>query len=371
MLMYEKLFVADSSQLPPASEAAEKRRLTHMPNRMAERLHRADAGFNLVSCLVALSLGMIWAVLGSRPLQGQALVESDSSNHPQLVWVDTDIGDDIDDAFALGLILRSPELRVLGISTAFGDTETRARLVDRFLAATHEAEIPVTAGVHTQTDNPLTQRPYAEHFPEHKHGDGVAAMLAAATSHPGEVTLIAIGPLFNLGAAIDRDAAGFRKFKRIVMMGGSIDRGYDAPNGERKPADAEWNMNRDPKDAQKTFAAGVPIFLLPLDSTQIHLEAAERESIFATGNALTDQLTLLYHQWAAHSGIRMPAPTLYDPVAAAYTFRPDLCPMTPMRIEVDDTGFTRKVPGTPNAEVCLKADEKGFLNLLTTRLESR
>ena len=83
----------------------------------------------------------------------------------------------------------------------------------------------------------------------------------------------------------------------------------------------------------KLLASGVPVFMAPLDSTQIHLEAAERESIFATGNALTDQLTLLYHQWAAHSGIRMPAPTLYDPVAAAYTFRPDLCPMTPMRIE--------------------------------------
>src|ERR1700720_4478062 len=55
--------------------------------------------------------------------------------HPQLVWVDTDIGDDIDDAFALGLIVRSPELKLLGISTAFGDTEMRARLVDRYLAA--------------------------------------------------------------------------------------------------------------------------------------------------------------------------------------------------------------------------------------------
>jgi purine nucleosidase len=124
---------------------------------------------------------------------------------PQLVWIDTDIGDDIDDAFALGLILRSPELRVLGISTAFGDTETRARLVDRFLAATGATGIPVTAGIHTETDNPLTQRAYAEQFPARKHADGVTALLAAIRQHPGQVTLIAIGPLFNVGAAIDRD----------------------------------------------------------------------------------------------------------------------------------------------------------------------
>jgi len=55
-------------------------------------------------------------------------------------------------------------------------------------------------------------------------------------------------------------------------------------------------------------------------------------------------------------------------VAAAYTFRPDLCPMTPMRIDVDDKGFTRKVEGQPNAQVCLKSDEAGFRRLLSERL---
>jgi purine nucleosidase len=288
---------------------------------------------------------------------------------PQLVWVDTDIGDDIDDAFALALILRSPELKVLGISTAFGDTETRARLVDRFLIATGEKAIPVTAGVHTETDNPMTQRAYVEQFPARKHADGVAAMLAAIKTHPGELTLIAIGPLFNVGAAIDHDPATFKKLKRVVMMGGSIDRGYDGPNGERKPPEPEWNIDRDPKDAAKLLTAGVPIFMAPLDSTQIHLGPAERESIFAAGTPLTDQLTLLYHQWTAHSWNHSPTPTLFDPVAAAYTFRPDLCPMQPIRLAVDAKGLTSRVEGEPNAQVCLKSDEKGFLSLLLERLK--
>lgn len=52
---------------------------------------------------------------------------------PQLAVIDTDIGDDIDDAFALALALRSPELKLLGVTTAYGDTELRARLVDRYL----------------------------------------------------------------------------------------------------------------------------------------------------------------------------------------------------------------------------------------------
>jgi purine nucleosidase len=300
----------------------------------------------------------------------RGFAQTPDARQPELVWIDTDIGDDIDDAFALGLILRSPELRVLGISTAFGDTEARARIVDRFLASTSEQAIPVTAGVHTETDNVMTQRAYGERFPAHEHPDGVAAMLAEIKRHPGQITLIAIGPLFNIGAAVDKEPETFRLLKRVVMMGGSVERGYGlAANGSPRPAEPEWNIDRDPKGAAKLFAAGVPIFMMPLDSTQIPLEAAARESMFGTGNALTDQLTLLYHQWMAHTPNHSPTPTLFDPVAAAYTFRPELCPTQPMRIAVDPNGLTRKVAGEPNAEVCLKSDEAGFLKLLKGRLE--
>jgi purine nucleosidase len=312
----------------------------------------------------------IAAVVSVGSAQSRIQTQDPSENQPsQLVWVDTDIGDDIDDAFALGLILRSPELHLLGISTAFGDTETRARLVDRFLAATSQQAIPVTAGVHTETDNVMTQRAYADRYPGHAHPDGVPAMLDEIKRHPGQITLIAIGPLFNVGAAIDRDPETFRKVRRVVMMGGSVERGYDGAKGERRPPEPEWNIDRDPKDAAKLFAVGVPIFMMPLDSTQIHLETEARESIFASGNPITDQLTLLYHQWVANTPNHSPTPTLFDPVAAAYTFRPDLCPMTPMRIEVDDQGRTRKVDRQPNAQVCLKSEEKAFLTLLAGRLK--
>jgi purine nucleosidase len=311
--------------------------------------------------LLALSLILPSAIAQTHP----------KAEPTQLVWIDTDIGDDIDDAFALGLILRSPELKVLGISTTFGDTETRASLIDRFLAATNTHGIPVTAGPQTQTDNQLTQAAYAHQLPAHKHADGVAALLTAIKAHPNQITLIALGPLFTVGAAIQKDPATFHKLKRVVMMGGSIERGYDGKNGETKPADAEWNINRDPKDASKLLAAGVPIFMAPLDSTQIHLAPKDAGALFAAGNPLTDQLALLYFQWTAGSLDHPAIPTLFDPVAAAYTFRPYLCPMQPMRLEVDEKGFTRKVEGEPNAQVCLKSDENAFRALLTERLKSK
>ena len=315
---------------------------------------------------------------------------------PQLAIIDTDIGDDIDDAFALALALRSPELKLLGVTTAFGDTALRARLVDRYLAAVERKDLPVVAGDPTPHGNVFTQAAYAsesvlipciisgpglgnivsegKHVSKADHAstaeqrepDGaVGFLLDEIRAHPGQITLIAIGPLFNIQAAIERDPATFRKVKRVVIMGGSIYRGY---GDACKPPDAEWNINRDPAGLRALLGVGVPVFIMPLDSTQIHLETKDREEIFAHGSPLTDQLTLLYHQWMAGSEGHPAAPTLFDPVAVTYAVRPDLCPMTPMRIEVDDKGFTRPVEGAPNAQVCLKSDESGFLELLLGRI---
>lgn len=322
---------------------------------------RIRNGF-LVIAVATLVWGLV-AVFGPRQAKGQ-----DAAAKPQPVIIDTDIGDDIDDAFALALALRSPELRILGVTTTFGNTEMRARLVDRYLKAVGREDIPVAAGPASKTDNVLTQQAYALQSPANLHADGADFLLSQAKRHPGEITLIAIGPLFTVQAAIERDPAAFRRLKRVVLMGGSIERGYDGKSGERRPPDAEWNINRNPAGARALLAAGVPVFMMPLDSTQIHLEETERERIFSHGSPLTDQLTLLYHEWLGNSQFRSPTPTLFDPVAVTYTFRPDLCPAKPMRIEVDDKGFTRPVQGEPNAQVCMQSDEQGFLKLLLDRV---
>jgi inosine-uridine nucleoside N-ribohydrolase len=313
---------------------------------------------------------------------------------PDLVILDTDIGDDIDDAFALALALRSPELKLLGITTTFGDTELRAKLVDRYLWNVGRHEFPVVPGALTPHDNVFTQAAYAraeDSFPqcgravsilysdqtvadyarwaeERRHDDAAGFLLERIRANPGQITLIAIGPLFNIHAAIERDPTTFRKLKRVVMMGGSIYRGYDGKTGAHRPPDAEWNVSRDPAGLRALLESGVPVFIMPLDSTQIHLETPVREVIFSHGSPLTDQLTLLYHQWLSGSEGHSPAPTLFDPVAVAYAIRPDLCPATPLRLEVDDKGYTRPVDGAPNAQVCLQSDEKGFLELLLDRL---
>lgn len=286
----------------------------------------------------------------------------------QLAILDTDIGDDIDDAFALALVLKSPEIKLLGITTEYGDTALRSRLLGRYLNSVGREDIRIATGKATPHSNVFTQAAYAERMPNTKYPDGVEFLLEQIKAHPGQITLIAIGPLVNVGEAIRRDPSTFKKLKRVVMMGGSVYRGYDHDGQTNPKPDAEWNIARDPAGAMALLASGVPVFMMPLDSTQIHLGAAEQERIFAFGSPLTDQLTLLYHQWAAHNEFHGQIPTLFDPAAAAYAVRPDLCPAQPMRLEVDESGFTRPVEGAPNAEVCLKSDEKGFLAFLLGRI---
>ncbi len=319
---------------------------------------------NLWAPLVLFALVLAFCVTPLARSQASA-GDLGSVSSPQEVIIDTDIGDDIDDAFALGLALKSPELKILGVTTTFGNTEMRARLLDRYLKAVGQSDIPVFAGPKTKTDNVMTQAAYALRDPDTRFGDGAEFIDDEARKHPGEITLIGIGPLFTVRAAIERDPAAFEKLKRVVIMGGSIYRGYglDA-QGKPKPPEPEWNILNDPAGLKALLASGVPVFMMPLDSTQVPLDAKERETIFAYGSPLTDQLTLLYHEWTGNTPNHSQTPTLFDPVAVTYTFRPDLCPAKPMHIDVDAKGMTIPGNGAPNAQVCLESDEKGFLALL-------
>jgi len=292
------------------------------------------------------------------------------------VIIDTDIGDDIDDAFAVALALRSPELQILGITTTFGDTEKRAKLLDRLLGEVGRTGIPVAAGTPTPPKTDFTQLKYAQggHFAKPSHPDAVTFLLDEIQRNPGEITLVDIGPLVNVGAAIDKDAATFRKLKRVVLMGGSIYRGYGDVGSETPLGpEPEWNIKNDILSAQKLFAAGVPLFVMPLDSTQLKMDAANRNSLFRQGTSLTDALTLLYHEWGQET------PTLFDPMTIAFIIKPELCPVDPMNIRVDDKGYTRPVDaGTgansqsvraaPNAQVCLKSNPDDFFHFLMPRL---
>ena len=277
--------------------------------------------------------------------------------------IDTDIGDDVDDAFSVDLALASPELQIVGLSSAWGDTALRARMLDRMTCEIGRSGIPVVAGVPTKSPAAFSQAAWAGAGIARPHGDAVAFLLQQIKAHPGQITLLALGPLTNVGAAIDRDPTTFRKLKRVVLMGGSIYHGYGTPG---KPAEPEYNIARDPKAAQKLFRSGVPIFMLPLDSTQLKFDAAKRSSLASISTPMTDSLQVLVAEWSRAT--KNTDPTLFDAVAAAYAIDAASCPMTPLHIEVDDRGMTAPTPGAPNAQACLKPQEQRFFALLMPRL---
>jgi inosine-uridine nucleoside N-ribohydrolase len=284
------------------------------------------------------------------------------------IILDTDIGDDIDDAFALALALRSAELEVVGITTAWGDTALRAKLANRLVREADGGRIPILAGIRTQSKSNFTQSQWANEGEAAKTGpDAVEFLIDQAKKSPGEVTLVAIGPLTNIGAAIERDADGFRKFKRVVLMGGSIRRGYgDLGYASDRGPEPEYNIYSDVKAAQKLFASGVPIFMMPLDSTQLLLDENKRTLLFSTGSRLTNALAALYFQWVR--GTRTPTATLFDAMAVAYAVDPELCPVEPLHITVDEKGMTKPTTGAPNVSACLASNSEKFFHFLLPRL---
>ena len=305
---------------------------------------------------------------GATCLSPAAIAQSPAAVPPAKILLDTDIGDDIDDAFALALALRSPEMELVGVTTAWGDTALRARLVNRFLKDTGEPSIPVLVGVPTEAKSTFTQAAWAQHGdPSPSEPDAVSFLLDQARRSPGEITLVAIGPLTNIGAAIDRDAATFRKLKRVVLMGGSIHRGYsDLGYARDKGPQPEYNIYSDVGAARKLFASGIPIFMMPLDSTLLLLDETKRALLFSTGSAMTNSLAALYFQWVRAN--RTPTATLFDAMAVAYVADPKLCPATPLRIIVDDKGMTIATSGDSNASACLNSDSEEFFRFLLPRL---
>jgi inosine-uridine nucleoside N-ribohydrolase len=285
------------------------------------------------------------------------------------VLIDTDIGSAIDDAFALGLALASPELEVRGITTVGQRAEDRAWIVCRFLSHSGQKEIPVAWGRDPQPASELKeQRQYRGHpgvlfGRTQKPIDEPAEefMYRTLKTSPGELTVIALGPLTNVARLIERHPDSVRLMKQIVVMGGSLRVGYE----NQPPPVAEWNVKSDVAAARAVFASGAPLDVVPLDATAgVKLQAPQLEHIFDACTRLTFQIQALYQ--LSERG----EPTLFDPVAAALALDKKLARWEDFHLAVDDKGMTKIADGKPNARVATSIDADAFLSWCTQRLAS-
>lgn len=312
----------------------------------------------------------------------------------QKVILDTDLGSDLDDAFAVALVLTSPEFEVLGITMDHGLTQKRAQIACRMLYEVGMENIPVAVGRQTplqigkdkELDRYWGQYHWSEGFTKVKPIETPAAdfIIQMLRKYPHEVILFTIGPVPNIGDVIRKDPEALKLAKHIYAMYGSFYRGYDnkgmltpsAP-GLRKEwtvmpvPSAEYNVAMDVESSKLFSASGAQITYAPLDiTTFIVMDEKDQQKIWMRHSPLTDALSGLYALWSADFDDLFGQATwvIYDCVAIGMALWPDLFTTRPAHVRVIDGGFTvidESKP--PNSEIGVTINKDLFLKRVLQR----
>ncbi|NIQ37698.1 MAG: nucleoside hydrolase [Proteobacteria bacterium] len=321
---------------------------------------------------------------------------------PERVIIDTDPG--IDDALALILALRSPELEVVAVTTVSGnvpvDVATR-NVLTVFSVLSLTEPPPVARG----SSKPLKKAPvfatsihgedglgglyeirdtsghprYTPLSLERSNRDAADEILFHLSSKPESLTLITLGPLTNIATAIKRDGSAMRGVKGIVLMGGAV----TVPGNVT--AAAEFNIHADPEAARIVLDSGMPLTMVGLDVTRrVRLDRETVEKKIGPCKTTVSQFvcdcTRQLFSMSQDRGGNSSFP-LHDPLAVGVALDPSLVCSKPMHIEVETKGrltegmtmadrrpVGEKASGSPNAQVCLDVDASRFLSLFLERL---
>jgi purine nucleosidase len=250
------------------------------------------------------------------------------------IILDTDVGTDVDDAFAIAYAVRSPELDLKGVTTVYGDVGLRSRMACKLLSLLDRSDIPVAAGFNpprtpgkevywggwegvgflTDLDEGL----------EYDKRHAVDFMRDILVESPEKVTLVAIGPLTNIAGLIEKYPAVLNKIEELICMAGTI-----------RPNDEEWNVQCDVQAAEVVFKSGLPIKLgtrgivnLPL------LTQAHRTRLLEFGDEAVLALVAMFDEFLSHK-TRDYSP-MYDPVTLSMTY-------TDRYIQTEDMGITVRI----------------------------
>lgn len=237
------------------------------------------------------------------------------------IIIDTDIGDDIDDAYALAVAVRMGCFDILGVTTVYRNSLQRAKIASALLRAMDRGDI----GVYVGNDYPYREtfciEPFEEALPDGRPviphyseafgkmpvcGQAAAEFIAEqAEKYPNEVVVVAIGPLTNLADVARKYPASYAKIAEIVCMGGSFSK-------ER----AEWNIRCDPEAAETVLRGGVPIRFVGIDVTAYtYLDEADIGEFLSEKDEAFSLLGVMLRKWMdTHPGRK---PTMHDVLTVA------------------------------------------------------
>ncbi|MFY9752223.1 MAG: nucleoside hydrolase [Candidatus Acidiferrales bacterium] len=265
---------------------------------------------------------------------------------PRRVIIDTDPG--VDDAIAIFLALRSPELKVEAITPVSGNVPLALTLPNalRLVEIAGRPDIPVAGGASLPLVRQLVTAKYAHgknglagvDFPAPK----IKPVAETATelicrlvrANPGEITIVAIGPLTNIATVLRSDPEIAGMIPAIVIMGGSLSRGNVTPA-------AEFNLYVDPEAARIVFDAGIPLTMVGLDVTEkVLLTDAHVQKLLAANNPVSQAAAKITQ--ATIERVRREnlgtSVAMHDPLTVASLIDPQLLTLTDYCVEIETEG---------------------------------
>ncbi|WP_127126709.1 nucleoside hydrolase [Georgenia sp. SYP-B2076] len=318
--------------------------------------------------------------------------------------VDTDIGTYYDDAFAVLLAARSPEIDLLGVTTVYGDTDLRSRIARKVLDVAGRQEVPVARGI----GRPISGHALMFGFEGQnilEDSDGVQDqgwldepapnfLIRHIMDHPGEVTVVTLGAVTNVAVAYLMEPRIAQHVKEVIMMAGVIVPIVDQKGVRRSPVE-EYNFNNDPTAAQIVCRSDLPKTLVPIDVTlQIPLRPDQVETIRASSDPVARLVTGILDVWPPQERqiyLSVGIPTehtglwLHDPLTVALAHDKSFCEMTPLHISaefaptpierdlLERNDILRTIPRKlePNMDVAVTVEADRFTDHFTDRMVGR
>jgi inosine-uridine nucleoside N-ribohydrolase len=317
----------------------------------------------------------------------------------QKIIIDTDIGTYYDDALAVLLACRSPELELLGVTTVYGDTPLRSRIARKVLNIASRPDVPVATGIGQPLqgnslmfgfegtgilDDPNEKLEVAK---EH----AVDFLIRNIMEHPHEVTVVTLGAVSNLAVAYRLEPQIKEYIKELIIMGGVIVPIVDEKGVRRSPIE-EYNLNNDPVAAQIVMQSGLPITLCPIDVTlKVPLSSAQLGQINKSSDPVAKLVSRILGVWPPQERIiylSVGIPTehtglwLHDPLTVALAFDRSFCEITRLHVAAEFAPtpierdlivrndilrtIPRKLPA--NMDLCVDVDFQRFTSLFTDRI---
>ncbi len=259
---------------------------------------------------------------------------------PQVI-LDTDIGGDIDDTWALMLMIGSGKVDLKLIVTAYDDTEAKAKLVSRMLQTVGRTDIPIGIGAKT-SDVKINQSQWIENYSLDSYKgkiypNGVEAMIETLRNAKEKITLCILGPMTNIAKALEI-APDIAQKARVVCMAGSVYIGYNGKQGQ----DREYNVCQDVESARKVFSAPWEITMIPLDTCgTIALKGERYKKVETSESPLAKVVIENYNIWTNRKQFsEHESSILFDTLAAYCTWAEDVVEIKTVNLVIDNEGKT-------------------------------